>query len=128
MEDDVKGTEASIDMACFIRLDMLREENPFGSQLPLFPEVLPPPEKGMDPEDSEDRNKKECHNHEHPVEDRFSFRIVMGRVGDPLDEVRSGSGMAFPTGLDQALLGNEGFGVIRGKDAVKTMTVRATCD
>ncbi len=37
VEDDVESAKPTIDVACLIRSHMLREEDPFGSQLPSFP-------------------------------------------------------------------------------------------
>ena len=103
MKDDIKRAEPAIDMACLIRSHMLREEDSLGPQLPLFPEVLSPPEKGVKPEDPEDRDEEAGHQHEGPVEHRLSFRIVMGGMGNPLDEVGIGPWVAFSAGLDQPL-------------------------
>jgi len=107
---------------------MLWEEDSFGPQFPLLPEVFPPPEESMDPEDPEDRNQEAGHHNEGPIKHRLSFWIGMGCMGDPQNEVGIGPRVALSTGLHQTFLRNEGFGIIRRKNAVKTVTVSATRD
>ena len=126
VKHDVEEAESTIDMTCFVRFHMLREEDPFGPQFPLLPEVLSPPEEGMEPEDPEDRNEKAGHQDEGSIKHGLSFWIIMGGMGNPLDEVGIGPGVAFSTGLYQTFIGDERFGIIRRQDAVKTMTVRTT--
>jgi hypothetical protein len=51
----------------------------------------------------------------------------MGGMADPLGEVGVGPGMAFSAGLDQPLFRDEGFGILRRQDTVKTVAIGATC-
>ena len=99
MEDDVKKAESSIDMARFIRSQVEWEEDSLCPQLSLFPEVFPPPEKGVKPEYPKDRNEEAGHQNESSVEDWVSFWIIMGRMSNPLHEVGIGPCVALTTGL-----------------------------
>jgi len=80
----------------------------------------------MDPKYSKDRNQEASHYNKGPIKDWLSLWISMGGMGDPLNEIDIGPGVALSTGLHQTFLGDERFGIIRRKNAVKTMTVRAS--
>jgi len=86
-------------VTCFIRIHVLREKNSLRPQLPFFPVVLSPPEKGMKPEDTKDPDQEGGHQNKGPIEDRLSHRILMGRMGNELDEIGIGLGMTFSAGL-----------------------------
>ncbi len=58
----------------------------------------------MDPEDSENPDHKGGHQHERPIKHGLLFRIGMGRMGDELNEVGVGAGVALSTGLYQTFL------------------------
>jgi len=105
---------------------MLGKENPFGSQFSLFPEVLPPPEERMNPEDSEDGNQEARHQDKGPVEHWLSLWIGMGSMGEELNEVGIGARMAFSTGLNETRVRNKGFRIIPWQDAVETVAVCTT--
>jgi hypothetical protein len=86
---------------------MLREKDPLCPQFPFFPVVFSPPEKGMKPEDAKDPDQEGGHQNEGPIEHGLSHRILMGRMGNKLDEIGIGLGMTFSTGLHQTALGDE---------------------
>jgi hypothetical protein len=127
MKHDVKDAESAVDMACFIWLHMLGEEDPLGSQFPFLPEVLSPPEKGVDPEDPKDRNQESGHNDEGPIKHGLSFWIIMSCVGEKLNEVSIGAGVAFSTGLYETIVRDGRFGIIRRQNAMKTVAVCTPC-
>jgi hypothetical protein len=105
---------------------MLWEEDAFGPELPLFPEVLSPPKDGVEPENPEDGNKERGHQDEGPIEHRLPLRIGMGSMGDELNEVGIGSWVALSTCLHQPRIRDEGFWIIRGQDTVKTVAIGTT--
>jgi hypothetical protein len=127
MEYDIKKAKATIDVTSLIGSHMLREEDSLRPQLPLFPKVLSPPEEGVEPEYTEDRNEEAGHQDEGPIEHWFSFWIGMGCMGDELNEVGIGSWMALTAGLYQAPLGDEGLWIIWRQNIVKSMAVGTAC-
>src|SRR4030042_21645 len=128
MEEDIKSAKPAIHLARLIGFHVLREKDPLCSQLSFFPEVLPPPEEGVEPEDPEDRNKKCGHNDENRIKHWLSLWIIMGRMGKPHYEVSIGSWVTFSTGLYQSSIRDEGFWIIHWQDAVKSVAVRTTRD
>jgi hypothetical protein len=105
---------------------MLREEDPLGPQFSLLPEVLPPPEKSVDPENPKDGDQEAGHHDEGSIEHGFFLRVVMSCMGDPHHKIRIRPGVAFSAILYQTSIGDEGLRVISRQDAVKPVTVRTT--
>jgi hypothetical protein len=114
-------------MACLIGLDMLGEKDAFCSQLSPLPEVLPPPEKGMKPEDPKDPDKKSGHENEGPIEYRVAFRVIMSGMGHPQSKIGIGPLMTFSTGFEQPFLRDKGFRILRRKNTVKTVAIGTPC-
>jgi len=113
-------------MSGFIRSYMLWEENPSGPQLPFFPKVLSPPQERVEPKYSEDGDEEAGHEDEGSVEHWFSFRVIMGCMGNPLHEVSIGMSVAFAAGLYQPPLGDERLWIIGRQNVVKPVAIRTT--
>jgi hypothetical protein len=128
MEHDVKKAKSSINMPGFIRSYMLREENPPSPQLPFFPKILSPPEERVEPKYSKDGNEKAGHEDKGSVEYRFSFRVIVRCMGNPLHEVSVSLFVTFAAGLYQPSLGDERLWIIRRQNVVKPVAVRAACN
>jgi hypothetical protein len=107
MQNNIEEPESAIDLASLLQWHMPREENSLSPQLSLLPEILPPPEDGMKPEHTKNRDKKARHENEGPIKNWLSLRVVMGCMRKPLNEVYIRPGMAFPTGLHQTGIGGE---------------------
>src|SRR3990172_5114361 len=123
MEDDIKLAKPAIDLTCLLGLHMVGEEDSLGPHSPFLPEVFPPPEDRMEPEDPEDRYEKHRHQNKSPVKDGLPFPVGMGCVGKELNEILVGTRVALATGLYEARLRNEGLWIVPGQDAVKAVAV-----
>jgi hypothetical protein len=99
MQNNIEEPESAIDLPSLLQWHMPREENSLSPQVSALPKILPPPEDGMKPEHTENRDKKTRHENEGPIKNGFSLWVVMGCVRKPFYEVYVRPGMAFPTGL-----------------------------
>ena len=104
MEHDIKEVESAVDVTRFIWLHVLREKDPPGSQFPLLPEILPPPQEGVKPENAEHADEKGGHDQEGPIKEGLLDRVFVSGVSDELDKTGIGSGVTFATGFYESLI------------------------
>jgi hypothetical protein len=128
MEHDIKAVKATVNMTCFLGFHVLREKDPLRSQFSFLPEILPPPEEGVKPEDAEHPDEKGGHDQEGPIKEGLLDRIFVSGVRDELDKTGIGAGVTLTAGFYESLIRNQGLRVLGGQDAVKPVAVRAACD